>query len=275
LGKFGRSSKPKDEDDYREVARRRGIVWAEGVLPKNTKTKTLWRCDQHDPPFFWWACYGNVRTRSSCPECAGVTPKTDVDYHALAALSGIAWTGVQLPENTDTATSWTCSQHAVAHTWQTTYGCIRHGTGCPLCVCAVPKTAADYHALAAAHEIVWVGASLPQGVLQTTDWRCDKHQPPHTWKARYASIQQGSGCPECVGKRPRTREDYLAAASVRGIVWVAESIPDNAHTSTRWRCDKHEPPHCWNASYTNVFNGGTGCPVCSRARQGRRSKAGG
>lgn len=110
-------------------------------------------------------------------------------------------------------------------------------------------------------ETIWAGTMLKVW------WRCESG---HDWQATVSSRVRGSGCPVCAPRRPATgrslaelhpdlaeelhpeRNDGLEASSLSAgsnrIVW--------------WRC-RHG--HEWQA---RIFGrtGGSGCPVCARAR---------
>lgn len=56
----------KTEQNYNNLARSRGFKWVGGVLPKDSKTKTLWECEKGHR---WEAVYNNIYSGSSCPFC--------------------------------------------------------------------------------------------------------------------------------------------------------------------------------------------------------------
>jgi hypothetical protein len=58
----------------------------------------------------------------------------------------------------------------------------------------MPKTPADYNALAAERGFVWLGPE-PENAGTKTNWVCDKG---HTWAAAYSTIKIGHGCPSCL-----------------------------------------------------------------------------
>ena len=89
--------------------------------------KTNWECGYGHG---WEAPYNSIRQGYGCPFCAGLAPKTPVDYHTLAEERGFRWLGPVVP-NTSTKTSWECEQ---GHRWEARYGDIQQGGGCPVCV---------------------------------------------------------------------------------------------------------------------------------------------
>lgn len=245
--------KHKTPADYEALAVARGFVWLGPEAP-NTTTKTTWQCQQRHR---WEASYRNLRQGKGCPFCLGVARKTPADYKALAAARGFIWLGPEAP-NTYTKTGWQCGQK---HRWQATYSQIKIGSNCPRCAreaqfgrSRMPKTSADYHALAAERGFTWLGPEAAN-VTHKTRWTCGAG---HTWWACYANIQTGRGCPYCARVARKTPKDYEALAGKRGIVWLGPEAP-NAHTTTTWQCSQG---HRWEADYSHI-SGGHGCPYCT------------
>lgn len=117
------------------------------------------------------------------------------------------------------------------------------------------KSPKDYRTLAKQRGIIWVGLPVYNAQIKTL-WACQKG---HTWKAAYNTIQQGAGCPKCAGKARKTIDDYRALSRRKGILWIADAIPEKAELKTEWQC-----PTCdyqWVSSYETVTHG-SGCPKC-------------
>jgi hypothetical protein len=191
LAQFGRSNRPKEEDDYRELARERGLTWL-GPMVANIHIKTRWRCGStHE----WETCYNVIQQGSGCPYCTGTAEKQPADFHALAASRGFTWQGPIVPTTTD-KTGWRCGQ---GHTWPAHYNSIQQGSGCPFCAGLAPKTATDYNDLAARRGFTWLGP-LVANTKTKTRWQCGSN---HTWEAAFHTISGGSGCPHCYKARPR------------------------------------------------------------------------
>ena len=65
-------TKRKTIDDYHALAKKRGIKWVSGILPRNTRLKTLWGCDKGHT---FEARYTVISSRKeSCLECS-VNPR--------------------------------------------------------------------------------------------------------------------------------------------------------------------------------------------------------
>jgi len=116
------------------------------------------------------------------------------------------------------------------------------------------KTPQDYHALAAKRGYKWLGPEVPN-VHTKTWWECSKG---HQWETMYSHVRQGSGCPYCSGKAPKTPQDYHDLATERGFKWLGPEVA-NVRTKTRWECPKG---HKWEVMYSHVRQG-SGCPHCS------------
>ncbi len=182
----------RDDSDYRALARRRGLTWL-GPLPATVTEKTKWRCAQGHT---FATRYDLIRRGSGCPQCAGHLRKTDADYRAMGRERKLTWLGPSVAR-TAQKTRWRCRR---GHVFAAPYNTLRAGHGCPTCAGNARKTAADYRALARARKLRWIGPEVPRSVSLKSLWACSLG---HRWATRYNSIQQGSGCPECQGRRPQ------------------------------------------------------------------------
>lgn len=180
-------NEPKTEADYYALAKQSGFVWL-GPMVKNVRTKTQWRCGNNHT---WFATYSRIQQGSGCPACAGNKRKLEADYHALATRRGIEWLG-PLPKNVREKSKWRCGEN---HTWLATYNEIELRGKCPICGGSnhLPKTEADYHALAKQRGIKWLGPMV-KNTKTRTEWQCSKG---HAWFTTYNSIQQGTRCGPC------------------------------------------------------------------------------
>ncbi|HHD81496.1 MAG TPA: hypothetical protein ENK99_07930 [Campylobacterales bacterium] len=66
-----------------------------GELPKNTKTKTFWRCNKGHRFRMSYACLTINGNR--CPICGNRVPKTKKDYNNLAEKHNFMFDGKCLP----------------------------------------------------------------------------------------------------------------------------------------------------------------------------------
>ncbi len=241
---------PKTEQDYRALADLRAIEWL-GSFPKTTKDKTNWRCAEgHE----WLAPYNYISSGTGCPHCAGNIPKTEQDYHSLASERGFRWVG-EFPSGANAPTRWQCHQ---GHEWETSYGNIGQGTGCPHCAGLAPRDSDDYKSRAKQRGFEWIGP-LPKNTKEKSWWRCEVG---HEWAAIYNSIQQGRGCPQCEGIFTKTAKDYHTLASEREDGWLGP-FPKTTHDNTNWRCSQG---HEWEATYKSIRRG-TRCPECAGVKR--------
>ena len=166
-------------------------------------------------------------------------------------MRGFKWLGPEV-RNTSTKTAWECH---MGHQWEATYGNVKgRNSGCPHCAGKAPKTQNDYHALAKNNAIEWLGPMV-SSVLKKTRWRC---QLGHEWETKYASIQQGYGCPYCAQTVKKNKNDYIAVAKERGFRWIGPVVL-NTHTPTAWECQEG---HQWKATYANIKHRSSDCPFC-------------
>lgn len=187
-----------------------------------------------------------------------ITPQ---DYNHLATLRGFELIG-NVPRTVNDKTLWRCAHN---HEWVTTYHELRRGRGCPKCgkqsmADKARKNSSDYHALATANAIEWLGPEVER-INHLTRWRCAKG---HEFESRYNAIQQGHGCRFCMvdflsDLKRHSPEDYHALASKRGFVWLGPD-PLGSHNHTYWRADCG---HEWAASYLAILHG-NGCGYCSK-----------
>ena len=179
--------------------------------------------------------------------------KTEEDYHKLAEKRGFKWVGEVLPKNTKTKTWWECKR---GHRWQAIYNTVQQGRGCPYCFNHIKKTEKDYYNLAKSREFKWVGGVLPKDTMTKTQFEC---RNGHKWQTTYSKVQQGAGCPYCSNKFTRIEDDYHRLAESCGFKWVGKRLPKTTQYKTWWECKKG---HKWKARYSDIYNGGSGCPYC-------------
>lgn len=183
--------------------------------------------------------------------------KIPKDYHALAQSIDYKWLGPEV-NRVSKKTWWLCDK---GHKWETPYNKIQQGRRCPYCHQRKPrrKRSADYHALAKAHGLKWLGPEVPT-ISTKTLWQCSEG---HKWETTYRSINQDKGCLECMkyyGQRHwKTTTDYHALAKARGFKWLGPKVP-NVLTKTSWQCSEG---HEWEARFSAIQYG-DGCPDCAR-----------
>jgi Probable Zinc-ribbon domain len=243
----------KTEADYRAAGKPRGIRWLGTVLPKTTRTETIWQCAKRHR---WESIYKAIQRGAGCPRCSG-REKREADYQAIGKPRGIAWVGRGMPASAKTKTLWRCSK---GHRWEACFGNIQVGNGCPHCAGKARKTEADYRAVGKDRGIRWIGSVLPEDTSTATLWQCSRG---HRWEAHYTRVRLYN-CSYCTGRARKTEADYRTAAKDRGIRWVGRVLPESSKTKTAWKCRKG---HRWHAHF-NSIDQGRSCPACAGRRSG-------
>jgi hypothetical protein len=207
----------------------------------------MWKCSNGHQ---WGIGYGAIQSGKGCPYCSRKVPKIEQDYIRLAELKRYKWLG-PMPQRTTYITWWQCEK---GHKWKACYSSIQGGNGCPYCSQKVRKTIDDYHALAANHNIKWVGIYPRSNKVKTT-WEC---LAGHRWDSPYKLIARGHLCPYCAGNARKKPDDYHILAAQKGIKWVGETAT-NSETKTAWECSQG---HVWETTYWIISTSTICCPQC-------------
>lgn len=240
-------------EDYYKLAQEKNCIWLGPEV--NTKgDKTNWQCQCG----YKWATSFQTLQNNGCPDCSGVRPKTPEDYHILAGENNFTWLGPKVP-NVKTNTWWLCSQR---HKFDSCYSQIQSGAGCRYCAPNLPKTPGDYLALAQERSLEWLGG-MPSGIFEKSDWKC--LECGNIWKARFADISRGTGCPKCAIQKQAEKqrlkpESYRALAEGLGYQWKGPEAK-NARQKTWWICNKG---HSFKISYDNLSRGQR-CKHCTES----------
>jgi hypothetical protein len=206
---------PKSEIDYQAIGENKGLTWIGRTLPPNVSTRTRWECAEGHQ---WEARYADIQRGSGCPYCYGNATKSPSDYAQLAKENNLIWLGPIVP-TAYTKTKWQCKN---GHEWETTFGRIKYGYGCPICGGVARKTQDDYHSLATKYGFEWVGAELPPNIKSKTQWSCDKG---HVFEKRYNDIHNGQGCPRCtdeINNYPYSSQQAWICSVVEGQMNIRE-----------------------------------------------------
>jgi very-short-patch-repair endonuclease len=252
----------KTEADYRELAARRGFIWAACELPYSTDIPTPWTCPQGHT---WNARYDDINRGRGCSECAKVSRSekqrlSDEKYYELAQLRNYKIIG-EIPPNTATKTEWQCG--ICGNIWAADYNHINRGHGCHKC--GIKKanakkrlTADDFHAIAAERGMKWMGQEVVDARTKTL-WLCPNN---HEWESSHNNLRKGFGCPHCSGKAQRKPEHYveLTRQSGKDIEWIGPEV-SNTGAKTGWHCLVCD--YKWQTSYDTIKSG-AGCPRCAK-----------
>lgn len=177
-------------------------------------------------------------------------------YEAVASAAGYRWLGpytgkVLIP------TGWECPQ---GHQRLALLHNIKNGDLCPICSGRAPKSQDDYHALASASNLAFVGA-VPRDTDTRTLWKC---QNGHTFSCDYQHIKQGARCPICVKHEIKTAEHYHELAGKLGMIWSGTDLPRNTRSDTTWTCSNgHVIKRRFDAMRAYIKIPDKVCPFCS------------
>jgi len=81
----------------------------------------------------------------------------------------------------------------------------------------------------------------------------------HQWGATPDSVMRGTGCPNCAGQVPPTKDVVNERIADRGLKMLGEYV--SSHTKATFACAEG---HQWEATPTNIQSG-KGCPICNRS----------
>lgn len=260
-------SKKKTLDDYKKLARDRGIKYILNTIPRNTQTKAenAWICKEGH---IWSTPYNNIkgtknRIGTGCPHCARNVPKNLDDYKSLARSKGFEYILNDIPKNTGTKAinAWKCKND---HIWSSRYNDIYNNRKCSICAPNFPKTINDYKNIAKLMGIEYILDTIPNNIYIIVEnaWKCNEG---HILSRTYHNVYSGNGCRVCSNKELKTINDYKNLALSRNFEYILDYIPNttNNNAINGWRCEKG---HVWSTSYNNIRGtkdiGGSGCPNC-------------
>ena len=212
-----------------------------------SKTKLQWQCAKGHT---WQATPSSVKTKTWCPDCAGVVRLT-IDQMRKTAKVRDGECLSQKYLGALVKLEWLCS---AGHKWWATPSSVKNGTWCLICSGKAPLTIEELQVIAKDRG----GECLsPKIVNARTNlkWRCAEG---HTWLATPSSVKNGTWCLICSGKAPLTIEELQVIAQKRGGECLSPKIV-NARTNLKWRCAEG---HTWLATPSSVKNG-TWCLICS------------
>lgn len=230
----------KTIDDMRQVAQQRGGKCL-SVEYKNNRQKLEWECEYGHK---WFVDYNTIQRGCWCPECRKVHIEDAIEL--AKNKNGFCLSNTM--ENSSSKLTWKCAHN---HIWEAEYRCIQAGYWCPECAGVRKKTLEDAITLAKERN----GKCLSTEYVNSSTklkWMCENG---HIWETTYNQIYNGCWCPEC---RKNSIEDAKLWATKMDGKCISE-IYIGAKEKLKWKCsDNHE----WVATYDNVVNNKTWCPVC-------------
>ena len=167
---------------------------------------------------------------------------------------------------------WVCAK---GHRWRATVANRSRGNRCP--VCRRTRGSANYNLalqrpdLASEWDHEANGDLRPEDVTPASGkkvgWTCAMG---HRWRATVNHRFNGSGCPECSGRRVGPDNNLAVRRPDLASEWDYEANGDlrpqnvtpGADRKVWWRCVRG---HCWQVEVFNRSKG-SGCPVCAGQR---------
>ena len=279
--KKGRSGCPdcsgkriRTDCDYHDLANRVGISWIGESLPRNSQTKTLWKCDAgHVFP----RDYGSINFKwIGCPICNGGLPRlidaypeqvneyfdpdrnpdTEVDFIMSGSNKSIEWYCGEHNRQ------WPAQPNSICRAWS------EGRSGCDICSGTAKRTKGDYRTLAKERDFEWLGPQLPKSTGDNTLWRCPKK---HTFPRTYSNLSgPARDCPVCNGGLPRLVDEFPDQVREyfdpdRNPDIEMEFIMCGSSKSMEWYCLEHHRQ--WPAPPSSIYrawrNERSGCDICS------------
>jgi Zn finger protein HypA/HybF involved in hydrogenase expression len=241
-------------NELQELARSRGGLLLSHTYMTATR-KLRWKCGKCS--YEWRATPNNIKNNGRwCPRCGGSQRLTITDMRDMAAKFG----GTCLSKryvNAHTKLNWKCKikDHP---SFSASPASVQQGHWCPTCGGSKPKTIKDMHALARECN----GRFLSKKYINmhaSYRWKCkDTKHPAFEFPA--TSVAEGSWCPLCSGRTPRTIENMRELAQEFNGTCLSRSYLGMNHKLS-WKCGT-----CglkWQSLPSNVV-AGHWCPKCSR-----------
>jgi hypothetical protein len=147
-------------------------------------TQLVWRCrNQHT----WEATPQSVKQGGWCGICSGTKKKTLEDLHAVAASRG--WQSLAKSyEDGSTPVPWKCGK---GHKFNSSWGNVRSGKGCPRCAGVARLTIYDMRRFARSRGWICLSTSI-KSKKDKLSWQC-RHGD--RWTADWDHIQRRRKCP--------------------------------------------------------------------------------
>jgi hypothetical protein len=243
----------KTISDAHNLAESRGFKFLSNEF-KGVLNKYNWECSKGH---VWVGRFSSIQGGQGCPNCAGLKPKTMQDVHDLAEMRGFKFLSTEY-KNANSNYLWGCSK---GHKWSAKYNNIQRGYGCPDCAGLRLKNIQDAQDLAERKGLRFLSNEFENTKTKYL-WGCSHG---HEWISKYNDIDQGYGCPDCAGLKPKTMQDVHDLAEMRGFKFLSTEYK-NANSNYLWSCNKG---HKWISSYSNIHSG-SGCPFCSDKTRGEK-----
>ncbi len=231
------------EETVRQRLSKKGVTLLDEYV--NSQTKARFKCEKCG--HVWETTPNAVMSRTGCSVCAGNHPLTKEEINSRIQGRGITLVGEY--HGAHASTLFECAE---GHSWLARPNNILHGKNCPHCARQFPLDKETVNERIAYRGIVMLGDYTNNATKAL--FQCSEG---HTWEASPGNILAGTGCPECAGNQPHTKETVNARIADRGIRMIDEYV--NNHSKATFEC---EECHTWVTSPAGVLSG-TGCPTCA------------
>jgi len=196
----------------------------------------------------WQAVVNQVLHGYGCRVCSGLVPYTKESINEKIEARGLELIGDF--SRAGNKTEFRCSE---GHTWSTVPHHVIHGTGCPHCFKSKRRSKSSILEQVAPRGIRVVGNF--DRVTDETEFECEHG---HRWVAKLSTVLYGSsGCPQCSGRVPITKEIVNERIAHRGLELIGEYTA-SSHKTT-FRCSSG---HEWEARPEKILRD-RGCPYCA------------
>ena len=253
----------------------RNVTLTPEDVTNGSHRKVWWRCSEgHE----WQAVISSRNQGYGCPCCAGLAVVNGVTD--LATVRPDLASQFDTLKNAGTSPSeiccssnkkywWLCGH---GHSWQASAN-TRQNRGCP--ICAGKSVLPGFNDLLTLNPALAAEWDHDKNTLKSSEitlhsgkyiwWRCLKE---HSWEARVADRQAGTGCPYCSGRKAIPGETDLATVAPElAAEWDYDSNngrnPDQflpqSNDKVWWKC---KCGHSWEAPIYRRYLGG-GCPACA------------
>lgn len=229
----------------------------------NSSTKINWKCLKSDCRYEWKAKPNTILTNKGCPKCGGKLKLTEYDVDERMRLKKIQRLSEYI--NVHTKVLWKCLVEGCNYEWKSTPNSVSK-SGCPKCSGNARLTNDVVDERINGRNIERVGNCVNS--YTKIKFRCLVEGCNYEWKATLSNIfNNGNGCPRC-GKRERiTNEIVDERINGRPLIRVGECL--GTDKKIKFRCLVDSCNHEWKATPSNIFNNGTGCPLCLKKSEKR------
>lgn len=231
----------------------------------NSSIKISWKCLKSECLYEWEAKPNAILTNKGCPKCGGRLKLTESDVDKRMKLKNIQRLSEYI--NVHTKVLWKCLVDGCDYEWKSTTNSVSK-SGCPKCSGTARLTNDLVDERIKDRNIERIGDYVNSHTK--IKLRCLVEGCYYEWEARFTNVFYRTGCPRC-GKRERiTNEIIDERIDDRPLIRVGECL--GTDKKIKWKCLVNSCNHEWEATPSNIFNSGTGCPLCLKKSEKRVKK---